>query len=183
MSAILEAAACLLEETGFHSATTNAIARRAGVSIGSLYQYFTSREDIFRALLAEHQAAAHACVHRVLEPVLAGKRGPAKALPELLQKLVEMHRERPRLMRAMTTELAHLIGDDGRKQEAQEMEELVTQVAARLPGPPGVALAKSWMVAELTSQVSRTLVHEPPEYVDPAEIQAVFTRLVNFLLK
>jgi AcrR family transcriptional regulator len=37
---ILEAAAHILEQQGFEGYTTNSIAERAGVSIGSLYQYY-----------------------------------------------------------------------------------------------------------------------------------------------
>ncbi len=44
--AILEAAAQILIERGYAATTTNHIARRAGISIGSLYQYFPSKEAI-----------------------------------------------------------------------------------------------------------------------------------------
>jgi len=40
---ILEAAARILEERGFEAYTTNEIARRAGVGVGSLYKYFPVR--------------------------------------------------------------------------------------------------------------------------------------------
>lgn len=40
----------IISEDGFPAATTGHIAERAGVSIGSLYQYFATREAIFLAL-------------------------------------------------------------------------------------------------------------------------------------
>lgn len=43
---IVEAAARILEEAGMEHYTTNAIAERAGVGIGSLYQYFPNKEAI-----------------------------------------------------------------------------------------------------------------------------------------
>jgi AcrR family transcriptional regulator len=56
VTAILEAAARILEERGFDGYTTNAIAERAGVSIGSLYQYFPGKDAVTLAL-AEREAA------------------------------------------------------------------------------------------------------------------------------
>lgn len=50
-SAILEAAARILERQGQDGLTTNAIAQRAGVSVGSLYQYFPNKEAILASLI------------------------------------------------------------------------------------------------------------------------------------
>jgi len=50
VEAILEATFQLLEESGLTKLTTNRIAERAGVSIGTLYQYFSDREAILFAL-------------------------------------------------------------------------------------------------------------------------------------
>ncbi|CAN5391053.1 TetR/AcrR family transcriptional regulator [soil metagenome] len=47
---IKQAAQKVIAEAGFAAATTGRIAERAGVSIGSLYQYFATREAIFLAL-------------------------------------------------------------------------------------------------------------------------------------
>ena len=51
VATILEAAAHILEELGFDGYTTNAVAARAGVSIGSVYQYFPNRDSVTRALI------------------------------------------------------------------------------------------------------------------------------------
>ena len=50
VDAILEAAARILIDTGYASASTNRIAERAGVGIGSLYEYFPGKEAIFAEL-------------------------------------------------------------------------------------------------------------------------------------
>jgi len=47
---ILDATARLLVDEGYEQATTNRIAERAGVSIGSLYQYFPNRESVVAAV-------------------------------------------------------------------------------------------------------------------------------------
>lgn len=51
--AILEATAQLLVEHGYRKTSTNRIAKRAGVSVGSLYQYFPNRESIVIALFED----------------------------------------------------------------------------------------------------------------------------------
>jgi AcrR family transcriptional regulator len=83
VTAILDAAARVFEERGFEAGTTNFVAERAGVSIGSLYEYFPNKDAMVVALVelhakrpalhrilddqAEHPPAAHACVLRFEE--------------------------------------------------------------------------------------------------------------------
>ncbi|MCB9640041.1 MAG: TetR/AcrR family transcriptional regulator [Myxococcales bacterium] len=60
VEALLTATAQLLDEEGYEQLSTNQIARRAGVSIGSLYQYYPNKEALVFALverLAEQQYA------------------------------------------------------------------------------------------------------------------------------
>ena len=51
---ILAATARILERRGYDALTTNEIARVAGVAIGSLYQYFDTKEAVVEALQEEH---------------------------------------------------------------------------------------------------------------------------------
>jgi hypothetical protein len=57
VAAILEAAARILEEQGLEAANTNAIAARAGISVGSLYQYFGSKDAIIAELARSTEQA------------------------------------------------------------------------------------------------------------------------------
>ena len=52
---ILDAAGLLLVDEGYEQTTTNRIAERAGVSIGSLYQYFPNRESVVARTRASPQ--------------------------------------------------------------------------------------------------------------------------------
>lgn len=61
---IVEAAARILEERGLEGYTTNAVADRAGVSIGSLYQYFPNKDAITIALIQRETADLFADVER-----------------------------------------------------------------------------------------------------------------------
>src|SRR4051794_7645834 len=51
---ILRATAHILVEQGYDRITTNHVAERAGVSIGSIYQYFPSKEALVAALVDRH---------------------------------------------------------------------------------------------------------------------------------
>ena len=56
VEAIIEASAQVLEGRGYQGATTNRIAERAGVSVGTLYQYFNNKDEIFNALIEKEAA-------------------------------------------------------------------------------------------------------------------------------
>lgn len=50
---ILRAAVQLFQEDGYHSTTTHAVADRAGISVGLIYQYFGNKEDLLRAAIVD----------------------------------------------------------------------------------------------------------------------------------
>lgn len=55
VDALVEATARILVREGFDKASTNRIAEVAGVSIGSLYQYFPGKEALVVAVIERHQ--------------------------------------------------------------------------------------------------------------------------------
>jgi AcrR family transcriptional regulator len=81
--AILDAAAHILRKGGGRAMTTNAIAVRAGVSIGSLYQYFPDKQAIVRALVEREFARAEAARPRAIDE------SDAKA--EIVRAVVDWH--------------------------------------------------------------------------------------------
>jgi len=54
---ILKAANALFRHKGFHGTSTHEIARRAGVSLGNIYNHFEGKEEIFSTLLADYEKA------------------------------------------------------------------------------------------------------------------------------
>jgi AcrR family transcriptional regulator len=66
VDALLEAAAQVLEAQGLEGFNTNAVARRAGASIGSLYQYFPSKDALTLALLQREDSRFHDAARRAL---------------------------------------------------------------------------------------------------------------------
>lgn len=67
VASILEAAAQILEKSGLAAFTTNAVAERAGVSIGTLYQYFADKAALLRALGEREMTAALANIGTALQ--------------------------------------------------------------------------------------------------------------------
>src|SRR5437660_6946060 len=74
---ILDAAAQEFARVGFDAATTNAIARRAKTSVGSLYQFFPNKEAILQAL-TEHYLSEIRAVHEVIHSETAAGLPPAE---------------------------------------------------------------------------------------------------------
>lgn len=67
VDAIIQATARVLVEDGYDRASTNRIAQAAGVSIGSLYQYFPSKEALVAALVETHVDRMMDAVTRILD--------------------------------------------------------------------------------------------------------------------
>lgn len=84
VAAIVEAAARILAEQGPKGLTTNGVARRAGVSVGSLYQYFPNKHAVLRALLERELGRAEA-----LRPALLDD--ASRPLHERLRAAVDWH--------------------------------------------------------------------------------------------
>ena len=71
VEAILKAAGALLGEVGYDGVTTNLIAERAGVPVGSIYQFFETKDDIIAALVERFQARIHKLASEELDAASA----------------------------------------------------------------------------------------------------------------
>ncbi len=99
VEAILEASTQILEKAGLSHFNTNAIALRAGVSIGTLYQFFPNKDAIIATLIRRYEDAMFA----TFEQAFAAMRGwpLARSLQKLVRVMVAIHRERPALYRIL----------------------------------------------------------------------------------
>jgi AcrR family transcriptional regulator len=179
---IVEAAARVFEEQGYAGATTNRIAERAGVSIGSLYQYFPNKESILAVLLEEHfQEGTHAVVavrrHLGEEPHdLIG------VLRHYVENMVALHAKNPRLHYILLNEARwppHLV------ERLREINRaVVAGTEAVLRASPEVRIQDYKTAAYLVVQSVETLVHrfvvEPPDDVSHERFAA---ELVEMLIR
>jgi AcrR family transcriptional regulator len=97
--AIVEACARLLEDSELAAITTNQIAARAGVSIGSLYEFFPSREAILAVLTARRLEWLRSEVADGLE--VAASLPEGEAITFLLGRIVERARAERGLFRVL----------------------------------------------------------------------------------
>jgi len=83
VAALLKATAHILVKEGYESASTNRIAEAAGVSIGSLYQYFPEKQGIFEALHDRHVDKVRHVIERAMTQCTS------VSLDEFARELVE----------------------------------------------------------------------------------------------
>jgi len=99
VDALIEATARILVREGFDKASTNRIAETAGVSVGSLYQYFPSKEALVVAVMERHNRELMQVVRGALAQVAALP--VEQAVPKLVAAAIKAHRIDPKLHRAL----------------------------------------------------------------------------------
>jgi AcrR family transcriptional regulator len=98
---ILAAAAHVFAEHGYAAGTTNRIAERARVSIGSLYQYFPNKDAVLAALLIQHIDRGSWTEADDLDLSPGTLEATVRAL---VRDAVDNHDDDPRLLRVMVEE-------------------------------------------------------------------------------
>ncbi len=103
VDALLEATARILVHEGFDKASTNRIAEKAGVSVGSLYQYFPTKEALVAAVIDRHDAdlmrVARAALAEVASLPLE------QAVRRVVAVAIDAHRLDPKLHRALSEQI------------------------------------------------------------------------------
>ncbi len=100
---ILDAAAAEFASGGFAAANINVIANRAGVSVGSLYKYFGSKENCFLAVLEDGFSS--------LEQTLAEALDPAKTPQEMIRAILSLIPVHSRVHKSSVRLYNELTGD------------------------------------------------------------------------
>src|SRR5580693_6970422 len=126
VDAILDATARVLCTTGYDRASTNRIALAAGVSVGSLYQYFPSKEALVAALAARHMATMTALIRAKLSEV--AKAPMAVAVRSIIMAMFEAHAVDPRLHKVLIEEVPRI----GRLENLRVVENEVEVLVAAL---------------------------------------------------
>jgi AcrR family transcriptional regulator len=103
VDALVEATARILVKEGFDKASTNRIAEVAGVSVGSLYQYFPCKEALVAAVIERHQQHILQTVRAELADILAWP--VRKAIRQLVVIAIKAHRVDPKLHRVLAEQI------------------------------------------------------------------------------
>jgi AcrR family transcriptional regulator len=166
VEAILEAARELIARDGFKSLSTNTVARRAGVSVGSLYQYFPNKTSILGALIERHVAEVEPAIDHSLDELADPTIPYAVALRRLFGRLIDLHRAHPHLHDM-------LIGDappDVLALRREREQDYVARTAAIFRARADVTVKNVLAAAQVTvltaEALSHFLVHSAPPDLD-----------------
>lgn len=176
---ILEAAAQVVAEHGYAAGTTNRIAERAGVSIGSVYQYYPNKDAILVELMSAHVESGLAALWALVEG------GLPEALDDLIRVFVratvDNHRDEPALHRVLFEETPR---PPSFVQALHEAEAAVVAVAAgMLAAHPEVRVADTGTAARIVVATIESLVHRLVAARVPVDPQVVEDELVLMLVR
>lgn len=179
VDAVLEATARIVRRHGIAALTTNLIAERAGISVGTLYGYFPDKASIVTALarriLAEDRVAIRAAISRD---------EAGAPIRSLLRTLIALHRKDGALRRAVMS--AH-IGAGGGREHNEQVERVVAMVVERLPTLPGgtpLDRLRLFIATRAAVGVARALVEETAlRDLEDAAVEDELVRLIEGYLQ
>ena len=182
VDAILAATARILVKDGYDRASTNRIAASAGVSVGSLYQYFPSKEALVAALVDRHS--------NELLQFLQERAGaytpdaPLRAVVrEVVHAMVEAHRVDPKLHRVLMEQVPR-IGALKRLSEIDEHALFVIRTfleSRRSEVRPQNLRLASFLLASLVEAVTHAAVLLHPEYLDEELVTETTEMICRYL--
>lgn len=171
VDAILAAAARVLVKEGYDHASTNRIAEAAGVSVGSLYQYFPSKEALVAALLEQHVGA----MMRLTEQKAKTSAIDAplrEVVRDVVEAMVEAHRVDPKLHRVLMEQVPRI----GAMKRLSELDDLsLAMIRSYLElrraeiRPKNLKLV-AFLVSSIVEAVAHGAVLMHPEYLVDEEL-------------
>jgi AcrR family transcriptional regulator len=165
LARILDAAGRAFDEAGVEAATMEAIADRAGTSVGSLYQFFPNKEAIFDALREQYIEGGNV----VFEEIVAAA-GPAAPWRDLLDRVVDafwtLHASSPGFravwMRAPLSPELLARSDASQRALAARAEQVLARFAAGVPRRRRV-LAATMLVETISMMLWTAARREEPD--------------------
>ena len=183
MDMIFEATARIIERNGIAALNTNRIAERAGISIGSLYEYFPNKDAILIAMARQRLAEDE----RLVRQALAGPDADQNVslARRAIHALVALHEDRPKVRRAiMAVHLAHGFGSEHAR-PVQEIAELIVQRNTRLLGDKTAAVldhASLFVITRAVIGVIRAAFEERSLLPGTTSLEDELVRLVEAYL-
>ena len=183
MDMIFEATARIIERNGIAALNTNRIAERAGISIGSLYEYFPNKDAILIAMARQRLAEDE----RLVRQALAGPDADqdVSLARRAIHALVALHEHRPKVRRAiMAVHLAHGFGSEHAR-PVQEIAELIVQRNTRLLGDKTAAVldhASLFVITRAVIGVIRAAFEERSLLPGTTSLEDELVRLVEAYL-
>lgn len=180
--AIVEAAFQLLAREGEGALSTNRIAERAGVSVGSIYQYFEDKDAILLALINRERDAMAARIGKELEGV--DPSGLEEVTRRIIRAVIEAFRARRGARRLVLTMVLKRMEEGGGK-GVEAVAAFIAAAAAR-NRPHGARPLTPVAIYVLTRAVANTIrgaAIENSRVLDEPEFEDELVRLVLGFLK
>lgn len=180
VDALLKATAQILVAEGYERATTNRVAERAGVSIGSLYQYFDNKEALVLELLRQHfcrlEEVLHTAMVRVADAPLE------EAVAEMIHALMAVESLNPELTHVIMNQLPR-VGDFAiiSDFESRIEERVAAILVADEIYPREPVLAAQVIVRAVGGLVRSTLLRAPGALRDGALKQEITALVLGYL--
>ena len=184
VDAILTAATHVFSAQGYAGATTNKVAERAGVSIGSLYQYFPNKDALLAALIDAHVREGETLLTKAAAEGITAGEGLPSVVRRLVRAMVEFH-ARDRALHRVLFEEAPLPRSVRRRIE--EIEAQVTGLVAQYlvraahPPPPDPALAAAIVVQTVEGLTHRLVVYGHDDVSVERWVEEISTLVVRYL--
>jgi len=178
---ILAAAAHVFAEHGYASGTTNRIAARARISIGSLYQYFPNKDAILAELLIRHIDRGTWTEAEALDLSPGTLEATVRAL---IRDAIDNHSDDPELLRLMieeapvSQELLDTIDRHGKLRTAQVRDVLVRHPDVHV-GDPDVAADLVLLTVEMNTHKFMAAPRTIPVETFENELVAMVTRYLR----
>ena len=182
VDAILAATARLLVKQGVDRTLTNQIAEAAGVSIGSLYQYFPSKEALVTALLDQHHDEMRAVLLSELERV---RRVPLPdAVRAVIEAMLRAHAVDPALHRVLMEQVPKVRPPAQRRDFEREFLRVVTAyLESRRDelGVDDVELSAFLVVAAVEAVTHGVVLHHPARLADDRLTDELTAMVLGYL--
>ncbi|WP_170216318.1 TetR/AcrR family transcriptional regulator [Allostella humosa] len=179
VATILQATAQVLMSHGYDRTTTNLVAEKAGVSIGSLYEYFPNKEALVAALAAAHVEELMARVDAVLS--LPGDETPKSIVAGLIRAGLDAHRVDPALHKVLVEQVPR-IGDLAASLDISSVlqRRIEADLGRRAPHLPHAQVRITALVLETCIEaLSHRAVVETPNWLETGAIEREALRLLE----
>ncbi len=157
VDAIVEAAARVFTEVGYPRGSTNRIAERAGVAIGSLYEYFPNKASILVAVAERHLGRMMGDVEAMLADPEAGAPSLAAWIGRFVEAMLEVHERNPKLSHVLFSEAPH--PPELHACVLQVEEKLAHRIETLLRDSAEVRIEDADTAAHLLVQTAEALTH------------------------
>lgn len=173
VNAILEAAFQLLEADGVEALTTNHVAARAGVSIGTLYQYFGSKQDILAALAQRRTAAVRDYIAQTII-----EQPHTSSVRRIIRALMHGFEGSPATREALLSALFHR-GDAVLAQDHEAFLAAIAGVQLNLQLTP----ERAFVLTHAPISLLRAAAAEPELALDPTKLEDELVRLLEAYIR